>query len=1371
MRLSTLLTIIICFISVHAEEMHLKHLDTNNGLPNNKINTLHRDSDGFLWIGTSSGLCRYDGYTFKTYHPSDSAGTAIHDSYVESIEEDSSGRLWILLGTKYMVYDPVTDRLNSDIRPFLTTAGINEEPSLIHITPDKNMWVHLAGSGLFRISPDGKRADKVNDPEFAKAKVTDIISSPKTLITIDDRGTLRIIDRESLKTVRRDTSIAGSLPGSNTYIFTVVYDREGLVWIFNNEDLWLYDIAAGRWLNDRLPDNGKRQLVKILIQDHSGDLWLGRDHKGLESIEKHGEISFRRLPVETDSHVTNTVTALYEDEGGTLWIGTYKKGVFYHNKSANKFTLVPFPDVNCILPSANDTHVWIGTDADGLIEWNPKDGSSRLFPNPTDGDNSPAITSMLELTDGSLLIGSFSRGLRQFKDGKFSMLQTGSRLDNFYSWALSDAGDGRIWVGTLGAGLMLLNPATLQTIVYDSSNSGLRSDFINAIAHGSNGTLYLATSRGVATFNPFTEKFSSIPGIDEAKINDLYMDSRSLLWIASTSGLKLYDTRRSKLYDVHTAQSPNGSSGFILGLQEDSRGDMWVTEGSRIICFSVKFDDKTGDLSYSSRTYDSSDGLQDCDFNQRSFALLPSGEMLVGGLYGINTFSPDRIVHNRALPRVIFSDITVGPHTIGVGDKIDGKVLLSASPNHGGQLELWPSNTSFTVSLATDNYVHPEKTTYYYKLEGFDSDWMMAPPTTNRLNYTNLPPGKYRLLVKAVNSDGYESVEPATMAIVMHPPFWASAWAKAIYSLLIILAIYATYRIIRQRERRRFNLKRKQDALIKQEEINQLKFKFYTNVSHELRTPLTLIVAPLENMIKETTDEHQLSRLNIMRKNALRLLMLVNQLLDFRKNEVTGLTLHLSEGEMVSFVRNTCQSFANLSERKNISLNFDTSIPELNCKFDDDKLSKTINNLLANAFKFTPEGGSVTVGIRSSRSKVTISIADTGIGISDADKAHIFERFYQAEGSPKDSSMTGNGIGLSMAYEYIRLHNGTISVADNPGGGTVFIIELPLVTSTVPVNQTAANTIATTITAKQEEPQPLSDSTGGKERDSQTSGQTSVTNSDNRTKTNPANRQLPTNQDQSDKPTALVVDDSDDMLEFLRDGLRHDFHVITAGSGAEAIRLLDSIRPAIVLTDLMMPGIDGIELCRRIKATAAHSSTPVIILTAKHDINAKLEGFTIGADDYITKPFNVELLLLKMKKLVSLTRKNGTSLINPDPGSIKITPLDEKIVEKAVKYVVTNIKRPELSVEELSSHLGMSRVHLYKKLKATTGKTPVEFIRLIRLKRGAQMLRESQLNVSEIAFQLGFNNPKYFSKYFKEEFGVLPSVYQDKEAKATNYPV
>jgi len=1336
MRSFLLLLLLACCLPCRPSEMSLKHLDAAKGLPSNKINTICRDSDGFLWIGTSSGLCRYDGYSFKTYTPADTART--DDSYVESIEEDANGRLWIFSGSRYAVYNPVTDKITADITPTLSRYGISETPSLIHLASDKTMWLHIPGNGLFRIKPGDEKAVRISDTYFAGAQVTDIITSPKALITIDNRGCITFIDKGTLKIAGRATEIAGRLPGDNTYVFTIVYDRDGLLWIFNNEDLWLYDIAAGKWLDNRLPDNGKRQLVKTLVQDHSGSLWIGRDHKGLEKIEKNGTISF--IPM-SDAREINTVTSLHEDESGTLWIGTYKKGVFYHNESANKFMLKPFPDVNCILPSKTPGTVWIGTDADGLIEWHPEGDVAHTFPDPTDGDNSPAITSMFELPDGSILVGSFARGLRRFKDGRFSTLHTGSRLDNCYSWTIADAGAGKIWIGTLGAGLVLFDPATLATIAYDTFNSGIRSDYINDIATGSNGTLYLATSRGVVIFNPFTEKFSSVSGTGDIRINDIFFDSRSLLWIASACGLKVYDTRRSKLYEIPTLHA-SPRTGFILGLREDSHGNMWVAEGGKIINFIVKFEDRTGRFSYSSQSYDSGDGLQDCDFNQRSFALLPAGQMLVGGLYGINTFTPDRIVHNKSLPRVMFSGISVNSQPIAAGEEYGGHILLSASPNHGGRLELWPSNSSLTVSLATDNYVHPEKTTYYYKLDGFDDDWMKTPASTNHVSYTNLPAGNYRLLVRAVNNDGYESVAPAELEIKVHPPFYASNWAKAVYVLFALIAVYMIFRLVHHRERRRFNRKREQDALAKQEEINQLKFKFYTNVSHELRTPLTLIVAPLEKMIKETTDERQLARLDIMRKNALRLLMLVNQLLDFRKNEVTGLTLHPLDGEIVAFVRNVCKSFSDLAERKNISLNFRTSVAELNCSFDDDKLSKTITNLLANAFKFTPDGGNVTVTVSASRTSVAISVADTGIGISDTDKAHIFERFYQVENSAKAGS--GNGIGLSMAYEYVRLHNGSISVADNPGGGTVFTISLPL-----PADGHIKS---------------------AKSADNRTETDASDRNTDRQNAgANPENRPVPTSD--GDKPAALIVDDSHDMLDFLRDGLRQDFHIITASDGDEALRLLSSIRPAIVVTDLMMPGVDGIELCRRMKADPAHSATPVIILTAKHDVNDKLEGLTTGADDYITKPFNIDLLLLKMKKLVSLTRKPASSFINPDPGNIKITPLDEKIVEKAVKYVTANIRRPDLSVEELSSHLGMSRVHLYKKLKASTGKTPIEFIRLIRLKRGAQLLRESQLNVSEIAFQLGFNSPKYFSKYFKEEFGMLPSVYQNKEEKATNYPV
>lgn len=1349
MRLLSLIIVMICCIASSNAKMALKHLDTANGLPSNKINVIHRSSDGFIWIGTSAGLCRYDGYTCKVYPMPDSMASTFYYTDVEAMGEDTHGRLWIRSGSAHAVYEPAADRLTADIASILEPYGIKGMPEYIYVAPDHTMWLHILGNGLFRLAPGADKAEKAVDSAFAGAQITGISTSPHGIMTVDRRGIIRIIDRRTLKTIRRDKSIAGMLPGGNTYVFTVTCDKEGLAWIYNNEDLWLYDIDNARWLSDRLPDQGKRQLVKAITGDRAGNLYIGRDHRGLEEIVKGDKITFRRVETDVEQSI-NTVTSLHEDTDGTLWIGTYKKGVFSHSPGANRFELVSFPDVNCILPSRTPDKVWIGTDADGLMLWHPSTGQSETFRNPSDGNTPSAITSLLELPDGSLLVGSFSRGLRRFAGGTFIPVDTRSRIDYFYSWALAEMADKRLCIGTLGGGFAIADPNTFKAVCYDTSNSELPSDYILAIATATDGKIYLATSQGVAVFDATSEKISTVSELYGLTVNDITIDSRGLVWAATVRGVKIYDPRRQRIYNPG-GTSDNPGAGFMLGLCEDRNGDIWSSRGGSLVRFHLHFNGKTGEVDCSTRIYDSADGLPRCDFNQRSLALLPSGTMVAGHLYGISMFSPAMINDNSNLPRVIFTGLMLGSKPVAVGEEVDGRVPLARSPNHGGCLELGPGNTSFTISLATDNYVHPDKTTYYYMLEGFDKDWITAPSSTNHVSYTNLPAGSYRLLVKAANSDGYVSAEPAALAVTVRPPFYASVYAMILYVILLIAASWGIYHMIR----RRFKLRREQDILAKQEELNQMKFKFYTNVSHELRTPLTLIVAPLEKMIKETTDEHQLGRLNIMRKNAARLLMLVNQLLDFRKNEMTGLTLQLSDGELIGFVRDVCNTFTDLSERKNISLDFHCELHEINCRFDDGKLTRAIINLLGNAFKFTPEGGRVCVSISRTPDNrgITISVADTGIGISDRDKAHIFERFYQAENRPKDSSMTGNGIGLNMAYEYVRLHNGTITVTDNPGGGSVFTINMPLLSC-----ETAAHPEIDTINtgaSESEHPSPASP----------------LSLSENTATAATLTPSADENTVIVDKPTALIVDDSRDMLDFLRDGLRHDFHIITASNGDEALHLLSSIRPSIVLTDLMMPGTDGLELCRRMKSDPAHSSTPVIILTAKHDMDTKFEGLTTGADDYITKPFNIDLLLLKMKKLVSLTRKNGSSLINPDPGSIKITPLDEKIVEKAMKYVVNNIRRTDLSVEELSAQLGMSRVHLYKKLKATTGKTPVEFIRLIRLKRGAQLLRESQLNVSEIAFQLGFNNPKYFSKYFKEEFGVLPSVYQEHEGKETNYPV
>ena len=497
--------------------------------------------------------------------------------------------------------------------------------------------------------------------------------------------------------------------------------------------------------------------------------------------------------------------------------------------------------------------------------------------------------------------------------------------------------------------------------------------------------------------------------------------------------------------------------------------------------------------------------------------------------------------------------------------------------------------------------------------------------------------------------------------------------------------------------------------------------------------------------MKEITDEKLHGKLQLMYRNAQRLLNLVNQLLDFRKNEMAGLHLTLSEGDIVAYVRSICTSFLMLSEKKHVHLTFFSAMESLNMSFDEDKIGKVVMNLLSNAFKFTPDGGRVDVALEMSKEmsgRLLIKVSDTGVGIRDEDKERIFERFYQVEQEEPEHQSTGSGIGLSLVRDFVTLHEGTVRVVDNVGSGSVFLVELPVKHVRVSPPKLAP------LTEEVEEHEEL---LPGMEEEA-----LSVDLPDD----------MEDNEDEKEKPLALIVDDNEDLVAFMKDSLSLYFRIQSASNGREAWQKIPELMPDIIVSDVMMPEMDGNELCRWVKTDKRTSDIPMILLTARQAVEDKVEGLTIGADDYVTKPFNVEILILRMRKLIDLSKKRKAKLlIDPEPSEIAITSLDEKLVENAIKYVEANIGRCDLSVEELSRGLGMSRVHLYKKLLQITGKTPIEFIRVIRLKRAAQMLRESQQNVSEIAYQLGFNNPKYFSKYFKDEFGVLPSVYQEREGR------
>ena len=897
---------------------------------------------------------------------------------------------------------------------------------------------------------------------------------------------------------------------------------------------------------------------------------------------------------------------------------------------------------------------------------------------------------------------------------------------------------GRIWIASLGGGLQCLEPLSGTFETYTSNNSALLENNVTSLCWVDDNTLFFGTaSQGVGTMDMRTREIKKIQGQSDSMklsndaVNHVYKDSRGLVWIATREGLNVYDTRRHMFLDLFPVAEAKGN--FIAAITEDQERNMWVSTSRKVIRVTVASDGK-GSYLFDSRAYNSEDGLQNCDFNQRSIKTLHNGIIAIGGLYGVNVFAPDHIRYNKMLPNVMFTGLSLFDEAVKVGQSYGGRVLIKKELNDVENVEFDYKQNIFSVSFASDNYNLPEKTQYMYKLEGFNNDWLTLPVGVHNVTFTNLAPGKYVLRVKAINSDGYVGIKEATLGIVVNPPFWMSWWAYLLYAVgLVVVLFLARYRMLK-REREKFHLQQIENEVAKNEEINNMKFRFFTNVSHELRTPLTLIISPLEGMLKETTDELQSTRLQLMYRNAQRLLHLVNQLLDFRKGEMSTHQLSLSEGDIISYVHSVCNSFLLMADKKHIQFSFFSGIDTFSMAFDADKVGKIVMNLLSNAFKFTPEGGRVTVMIEhvtGTPDTLEIKIADTGIGISDVDKEHIFDRFYQADHKGVEET-TGNGIGLSLVRDFVTLHEGEVKVFDNIGTGSVFVIQFPVKHVETQVQLPEETGMSVGDEEDREMKEEVREETGRK-----------------------------------DFPLLLVVDDNEDFRIFMRYSLELQYRVKLAVNGNEAWEMMQEELPDLVISDVMMPQMDGNELCRLIKQDKRIAHIPVILLTARQNTEAKLEGLQTGADDYVTKPFNMTILVLRIRKLIELSRYHRVTqgMIDPAPSEIVITSLDEKLIEKAIKYVEDNMSRTELSVEELSRELGMSRVHLYKKLLQITGKTPIEFIRVIRLKRAAQLLRESQLHVSEVAFEVGFNNPKYFSRYFKDEFGVLPSVYQEKEGK------
>ena len=672
---------------------------------------------------------------------------------------------------------------------------------------------------------------------------------------------------------------------------------------------------------------------------------------------------------------------------------------------------------------------------------------------------------------------------------------------------------------------------------------------------------------------------------------------------------------------------------------------------------------------------------------------------------------------------------------------------------------------AFTIQLAASEVTVPARCRFLYRMKGVSDKWLLTPVGSPEVTFTNLSSGSYTLQVKVVNGDGSVNDEISELQIHMAPPFYLSLWAFIVYILLLGGAFYLYRRRMMERQRLQFERRSMEDSMKKTKELNELKLNFFTNVSHELRTPLTLILSPLESMIREEANNGKRRKLELIHRNATRLLNLVNQILDFRKFDQNKEKLNLAPTEVVSFIDNICSSFRILANNK-VTLIFESQLPRFTMDIDPDKVGKMMNNLLSNAYKFTPDGGTITVSVFAKTRQemkgadhdwLCFSVADTGKGISDEEKKLVFDRFYQVNGTEMQPA-GGSGIGLNLVKKFAALHGGNVVVRDNPGGGSVFVVELP-----IPEDKTAnANAHLGTMRAAaviSTVHQAGEDASDAAEDDDALYGM---------------GYEAPQAKDShlaSQKPVLLLVDDSDDFREFMRD-LLSDYQVVEAVNGKDAWDKIIEQRPDIILSDVMMPVMDGNELCRQVKENDETASIPFVMLTARLADEHRKEGLASGADEYITKPFNIDMLNLRLRNLLNLVKRSGGAMPQHKDEPVKekqlnngrfvLSASDQRFLDQLNTYLQENMCDPDTSVESISEHLGISRVQLYKKLISLKGITPSEYLRSMRIRYAEELMRQGDLNVSEIAYKVGFNNPRYFSKYFHDAYGVTPSQYRKR---------
>ncbi len=1393
------------------EKIKFKHFTKEEGFPENFIWRVIQDHKGFLWIGSQEGLIRYDGQKFKAFKHSPEDPNSLGTNSVYTLYEDKLETLWVGTGGGGL------NRYNAEQENFTRyvynpedTTSINSNyVTLIYEDKSGTLWI---GTN-FGLNIFNRENEQFTRYKNIREDSTILISNTVSFIYEDSKSNLWIGTRSgSLNKFNNNKTFTDYLHNPNNLhslskhsITGICEDNSGDIWISTsggglnkliNNDEKHPPFFAHFISNPNDPTSLNNNNITSMYIDSNNIMWLGTWGGGLSRtisiIDKYSRVSFisyKHDPVDLTSLSINNIRHIYLDNSGLFWIATWGGGLDLFNTKQKQFKHFkhkpgdPFSlSANAVLSVLEDRSgtLWIGNWDGGL---NKMDRTTNKFSHYKNNPNDPkslsdnTVSVIYEDKTGTLWIGTWNGGLNKFD----------KRTEKFYHYkhdpsnpqsisdnnilSIAEDESGILWIGTMYGGLNKFEKDSERFnhfTYYPDNPNGISSTDVHALFIDNSGILWIGTKQGggLDALDLQKEKFfnykndpSDLNSLSNNKISSIYEDKTGTIWVGTQEGgLNKFDRVNGKFR--HFKMKDGLPSVFVTGILEDDRGNLWLSTTNGL----SKFNPNTESF----RNYDVEDGLQGNEFEELlACCKSKTGELIFGGTNGFNMFYPDNIKDNTHIPPVYITDFQLFNKPVPIGyDSLSRRTILNKSIIDCEEIELNYNDKVFSFEFAALDFQAPMKNKYVYKMEGFDKNWTYTDASRNLATYTNLDPGDYVFRVKGSNNDGVWNEVGASIKIIILPPWYQTMLAYLIYSLLIISIIYFTWKAQIKRIKNKHEYEMSRFEAQKLHDVDELKSRFFTNISHEFRTPLTLILGPAKQIFEKVKDEKIKSELGLIHRNARKLLELVNQLLDISKLESGNMKLQTNPQNIVSLLKTLVLSFTSYAERKRITLKFNPVENEIIVYLDKDKIEKIITNILSNAFKFTAVGGRIEVAVirhpepvlpsgrlvsgSPSESKklkqvqldnqefVEILISDTGIGISKEKMSKIFDRFYQVDGS-HTREQEGTGIGLSLTKELVELHKGKIEVESEEGKGTTVSVKIRLGKEHL-------------------KPEEISEADKEQEYGKEKEREDYYEETENKAEQKVGIEFF----GKEELPLLLIVEDNSDVRNYIKDNLKTDYRVLEAADGEDGYNKSIEQMPDLIVSDVMMPKMDGFKLCEKLKTDERTSHIPVILLTAKAAKEDKLTGYETGADEYLMKPFEPDELRARIKNLIEQRKrlhqhfqKEGLIELN----EVKITSADKKFLQQAFSIISQNISNESFGVEVFAENLSVSKSLLHKKIVSLTGEPPVEIIRRIRLNKAASMIENKFGNLSEIALEVGFSNPAYFSECFKKQFGVPPSQY------------